>query len=312
VLRVPTDLEFNPAQPNELWVVNHADDSAVIITEPGDPMMKFERRRDPAAGHFMDNPPALAFGGASDFGQTFAVCGDSDDGGDDFMGPALFSAALDVFAESTPGGLGSHLDMLHSTTFCRGIAHAEANVYFVFNSTKGSIDKYDFHANHVPGAEDHSDGQIYRYVSGTLVGVDGIPSHVAFDPSSKELFVADTGHGRLVALDTTSGTIGERFAGDEPVVRRIVDNATLREVVAPGALVHPSGIELSRGLVLVADDETSRFYAYDAEGTLVRELDSGLPPGSLAGITVGRDGKLYFVDMLGGRVMRVEPRIDTR
>jgi hypothetical protein len=61
-----------------------------------------------------------------------------------------------------------------------------------------------------------------------------------------------------------------------------------------------------------ADDETSRFFAYDAGATLVRELDSGLAPGSLAGITVGGDGKLYFVYMLSGRVIRLEPPIDAR
>jgi hypothetical protein len=307
-LRQPVDLAFNPSQPAELWVVNHADDSAVIITNPGEPTMTFERRKDPDASHFMHRPPALAFGAVSDtYGQTFAVCGDSDNGGNDFMGPALFSAALDIFAIATPSGLGSHLDMLHSTSFCRGIEHANNNVYYVFNSDEGSVDKYDFHADHGPGNEDHSDGEIFRYSSGEFAGVDGIPSHLSLDAVSGMLFVADTGHGRVVALDTTTGSVGPAFFGDEPAKRRRIDGAVLTEILAPGALQAPSGIELARGLLLISDDATSRLVAVDLEGNVVRSLETGLPAGSLAGLTVGPDARLYFVDMIGGRVLRVDP-----
>lgn len=308
-LKQPSDLAFNPSSPGELWVVNHKDDSVVIITNPGDPTMTFERRRDPAASHFMDNPPALAFGAVSEtWGQTFGVCGDSDNGGDGFMGPALFSADLGVFAEQTPLDLGSHLDMLHSTSFCRGIANAGASVYYLFNSDKGSVDKYDFHADHGPGNEDHSDGEIFRYVPGQVAGVDGIPSHLAFDASAGLLYVADTGNQRVVALDTSSGTVGATFSGNEPAKRRKIDGAALSDVVPAGTLQAPSGIELVRGLVFVSDNATSRFHAFTPDGEEIRTLDTGLPPGSLAGFTLGPDGKIYFVDMAAGRVLRVDPR----
>ena len=308
MLRQPTDLAFNPSKPTELWVVNRLDDSTIIIQSPGAPEMTSERRHDPAASHFMDRPPAIAFGAVDDeWGQTFAVCGDSDNGGNDFMGAALFTADLDVYAKPTPDGLGSHLDMLHSTSFCRGLAHYEANVYFLFNADRGSIDKYDFREDHGPGADDHSDGEIYRYIRDTLTGATGIPSHLAFDPTDQQLYIADTGAARIVKLDTASGTVGSSFAGDEPALRRYMDDAVVADVVPPGVLASPSGLELHEDLLFVSDNATSRFYAFDLQGKLVRQLDTGFAPGSLAGFTFGPDGKIYFVDMLTSRIYRLEP-----
>jgi hypothetical protein len=307
-LKEPVDLGFDPSAPNLLWIVNKQDDSMLIITDPGTETMTEERRHDPAASHFMANPPAFAFGAVDEtWGQTFGICGDGDNG-NDFMGPALFSSRLDVFAEPTPDGLGSHLDMLHSTTFCRGIAHASGNVFFAFNSAFGSIDKYDFGDDHDPGNDDHSDGRILRYVSGTLVGVDDVSSHLAFDAATGWLYIADTGQARVVVLDTATGTPGVVFNGLEPVAeRRTVAGATTFDLLPPGSVVLPSGLELHRGLVFVSDSATSRFSAFDGEGNLVRSLDTGLPAGSLSGFTFGPDGKLYLVDSLAGRVLRIDP-----
>lgn len=306
--RKAVDLEFNPSAPNELWVANYADDSVIILTDPGTEAALWKRRHDPDASHFMHRPPALAFGAVvPQWNQTFGVCGDNDDGGGDFMGPALFSADQAVFAKSTPGGLGSHLDMLHSTTFCRGIAHQEANIYWAFNSTKGSLDKYDFHDDHGPGNDDHSDGEIFRYVEAQVAGVDGIPSHLFYRAEDKQLYVADTGNKRVAKLDTTTGTLGSSFSGQEPVTRRKMLGATIVDFVPPGTLEAPSGIEAHDELVYVSDNAQSRFYAFDLNGQLVRTLDTGFPPGSLAGMTFGPDGKLYFVDMLSSRVYRIDP-----
>jgi len=312
--RQPTDLAFNPSRTTELWVVNRLDDSAIIIENPGSPDETSERRRDPAAAHFMEKPPAIAFGAvSSEWGQTFAVCGDDDNSGNmylGFMGPALFSANLDIFAKQTENDLGSHLDMLHSTSFCRGIAHVDANIYYVFNSDKGSVDKYDFHQDHGPGNDDHSDGEIYRCVPGLVAGADGIPSQLVYDPEDLQLYIADTGNKRVAKLDTTSGTVGVSFSGDEDIAaRKMIDNASIVDFVPAGTIEAPSGIELHDGLVFVTDDATSRFYAFDMSGKLVRQLDTGFPPGSLAGFAFGPDDdKIYFVDMISGRVYRIDPK----
>jgi len=308
--RMPTDLAFNPAKPTELWVVNRQDDSVDIIQRPGAPDMTWERRYDPAADHFMAHMPALAFGVESaDWGMTWATCGDGTNGGNGFIGPALFSADLDVFATDTLGGLGSHLDMLHSTELCRGIAHVEANVYWVFNADQGSLDKYDFKEDHGPGNDDHADGEIYRYAQGLVRGVDDIPSHIIHSAEDRQLYIADTGNQRIARLDTESGEMGPEFGGDEPVVeRRHVVDAAVADVVPPGLLQAPSGIELHDGLLFVTDHATSRFHAFDLNGQLVRTLDTGLLPGSLAGFTFGPDdGKVYFTDLSSGIIYRIDP-----
>lgn len=308
-LREPADLAFNPEKPTELWVVNRLDNSVAIIQKPGEKGMKAERRRDPAASHFMNRPPAIAMGSVDEtWSQTFGVCGDNDGNAhDEFMGPALFTTMLDVFAKQTPGGLGSHLDMLHSTSFCRGIAHAHDNVYFVFNSQKGSVDRYDFAEDHDPGNDDHSDGEILRLVEGELTGVTDISSHLVFDQKSEILYIADTGTGRILTLDTKSGEKGKNFSGFEPVEeRKVVEDAKLAELVKEGTLTQPSGVELYDGMLFVSDSATSKLHAFDLQGKLLRSLDTGLPEGSLSGFQIGPDKRLYFVDRLSSRIIRVD------
>lgn len=300
-LTEPTDLAFHPDRP-ELWVINRDDDSVVVVTDFGGEAQAVQRMKDPAAMHFMDRPPAIAMGADN----TWATCGDSDNGGDDFMGPALFSADLSIFAVSTPFGLGSHLDMLHSTTFCRGIAHETANIYWVFNSNKGSLDRYDFKVDHGPGNDDHSDGEIYRYVEGQVAGVDGTSSHLAYHGGL--LYIADTGNQRIARLDPSTATMGSAFFGDEPTLRRNMDGAELVDVVPPGTLEAPSGLEIIDDVLYVTDAAQSRLYAFDLEGALIRTLDTDLPAGSLGGMAVGPDGMLYVTDVAGSRVFRVEPR----
>jgi hypothetical protein len=38
----------------------------------------------------------------------------------------------------------------------------------------------------------------------------------------------------------------------------------------------------------------------------VRKLATDLPAGSLAGFTFGPDGKIWFVDRKGGRIVRID------
>ena len=295
VLKRPVDLGFDPSYPNRLWVLNRQDDSVVVITNPGTPAMMFDRIKDPAAAHFMASPPAFEFGAVDEtYGQTFGICGDGNNGGDNFMGPALFSSELDVFAtQNEVTGLGSHLDMLHSTTFCKGIAHVDANRYFAFNGKKGSIDLYDFADDHGPGFDDHSDGHIFRYVEGWVSGVDGVSSHLDYDPATKLLYIADTGNQRVLALDTTTGTQGGSFGGLEEVETDKVQS--------------PSGVEVRGEVIFVSDSATSKFHAFNRSGEELRSLATNLDIGSIGGFTFGPDNKLYFVDILGGRVLRVDP-----
>ena len=107
-LKTPTDLDFNPMKPTELWVVSFKDDSIVTITDAPTDARAVLRRRDAAATHFMPNPTGIAFGGEeTTFGipGTFAACGESrneraNGSANDFMGPALWSSDPTVYALS--------------------------------------------------------------------------------------------------------------------------------------------------------------------------------------------------------------------
>lgn len=311
----PVDLGFHPERTDELWVVGYGDDAVQVGTGIGGDAPTWKRFLDPAARHFMHKPPAMAMGSAN----VWATCGDNDNsqntsGADgaavNFMGPALFTGDLSVFAKRVTG-LGSHLDMLHASPLCRGIAHVEGNWYWVFNAYDRSLDKYNFGKDHGPGNDDHSDGEIYRYAKGKVKGAaDDTPSHVVFDPEDGFLYVADTGNARVVRLDTSKGTKGgdlERY--NEPLKASAVMQGTdVEEVIAPGVLEKPSGIEIKGGLLYVTDAATSTFHVFDKGGKELRSLATDLPAGSLAGFTFGPGGKIYFTDRTAGRVLRIDPQ----
>ena len=179
-------------------------------------------------------------------------------------------------AEAALGsGLGSHLDMLHQSPLCMGIAWARDNVYWTFDGASGSISRYDFQADHAPGYDDHSDGIIARYVAGQVRRVANVPSHLEIDRAANRLYIADT---------------------------------TLTTVVSSG-LERPSGIALSGNTLFVTDNANGRISAFDKRtGERLDYLDTGVPAGGLMGITVDPQGRLYFVDAVGNRVIRVAAR----
>ena len=328
--RQSTDLAFNPVRPNELWILHREpkseapcteasatrsgceslEGSVTILTDPGTTEMGGVWKKDDNAWHFMRRPPALAFGP----GDTFATCGEERtgnflDGEVDFIGPTLWSSDPAVFAVTPSGGNGSHLDMLHESPFCMGIAHEQGNVYWVHNGQRGSLDRYDFAQDHGPGNEDHSDGVLHRYAEGEVARVPDVPSHMVYWPPDRHLYVADTGNRRVIKLDTSSG---QRGGPVTPVYEPLADHAvfmgsTVVEVVPARVLMAPSGLEIHAGILYVADHATSRIHAFDLGGEPIRSLATDLPAGSLAGLTFGPDDKIYFVDVREGHVTRIDP-----
>lgn len=309
----PVDVEFNPTRSRELWLTNYASNSVTVITDPGLPAQKVKMTRDPAHSHFMNRPPAMAFGieSLSGYGQQWAVCGDGDNGGNNFMGPTLYSSDERLMGKQTPGGLGAHLDMLHATPYCRGIAWGGTkNAFYTFNSYNKSIELYDFQTNHAPGEDDHSDGVIRRFWTNQVKGVDGLVSHLSYDTATKKLYVADTGNKRILALDPAAGRrVAPMPGANEPTVERHLYETPVTVLVpATANLQAPSGIEANGGVAFVTDAATSIIYAFKlSDGTLIRKLETGLPPRSLAGLNFGPDGKIYFVDRTQNRVLRIDP-----
>ncbi|MCB9541827.1 MAG: hypothetical protein H6703_05190 [Myxococcales bacterium] len=319
-LDVPRDLDFNPwAEGVELWVVNRADDSTTTIFAPGTPDQTAIHLIDPYALHFMEEVSSI------DFGQpgTFGTCQESRntynglDRPNDFMGPTLWPSDLDVYARSNPEAvaylgfdLGSHLDMLHQSPLCMGIAWQEDNVYWVFEGQSSSIAQVDFREDHGPGFDDHSDGIIVRYAEGEVRRVADVPSHLVFDHETARLYIADTGNARVAMLDTTVGEPGRRLPAIEPGTElwTAEGEMPLATVFADAALVRPSGLAMAGGVLYVGDNATGRIWGVGLDGGVIDYLDTGLPDGALMGIEVGPGGALWVTDAVADRVLRIAPR----
>ena len=69
--------------------------------------------------------------------------------------------------------------------------------------------RFDFESDHGPGSMDHSLASVRRYAGLELGYVEGVPAHMAVDAATRELFVADPGHGRLVVAAMDSGSFRE-------------------------------------------------------------------------------------------------------
>ncbi len=324
-LRVPRDLAFNPSNPGELWVVNRADDSTVTWFEVGTPNERSLKRIDPYALHFMEEPSSIAFGAVHPvYGHMFATCQESRNtynnqaAANDFMGPALWPSTMEHYAISNPEAvrangfdLGSHLDMLHETPWCMGIAWDHDNVYWTFDGLTNSISRYDFQEDHAPGYDDHSDGIIRRYVVGEVSRVANVPSHIELDRQSALLYIADTGNARIAVLDTTTGVQGASQRVKEPGTSlRLWTGASLTTLVdgAAGELQRPSGLAMVGDILFVGDNANGRISAFDKHtGERLDYLDTGIAAGNLMGIESDGQGSLYIVDAGTNRVLRISP-----
>jgi hypothetical protein len=300
------DLEFNPGSPDQLWTFNTKLHGVVIFYDPGTPQQSHEVRVDIHAQHFMAHVSSAAFG---DNGN-FASCQESRNEWngapqipDDFMGPTLWSSDSSIFAMPN-GGKGSHLDMLHQSPLCMGIAHDVDNVYWVFDGLNGNIVRYDFQADHGPGNHDHSDGIITRFSDASLTRVPNIPGHMELDHDSGMLHVADTGANRIMRLDTNSGTSVGALPGDwDGAVYTGVEGADFQVLVED--IDRPSGLALHEGRLFVSEYGTGDIIAFHLDGTEIDRLST--PSNNVMGITIGPGGDLWYVDPVANEVVRVEP-----
>ena len=315
-LDVPRDLDFHPVR-DELWTVNRGFEGSVIYTELSTPNQEALRRADAFSNHFMAEVSAMAMG-ADD---TFATCQESRNtyGGqtppNDFMGPTLWPADLDIYAQVNQnlfGALGgSHLDMLHQSPNCMGIEHDSDNAFWVFDGENGHIVYYDFQVPHVYGGDDHSDGIVRRYDEVDVERVPDVPSHMALDHETGVLYIADTGTGRIIAMDTTSGEeAGNLFAFNEPLEEFTRYEGVDHWTVVPrgGTLEQPSGLALVDGRLFVTDHANGQIVAFSTQGEELGRIDTGAD--KIMGITVDADGRLCFVDAGSDKLLRIVPELD--
>ena len=303
----PRDLGFDAS--GNLWIANRADDRTFIVFEPGTDRQAYERRKDAAANHFMEETAALSF----DSGVQFGSCGETrntyNDSAppDDFMGPVLWSTDLGIFAAQNPYGLGSHLDMLHQSPKCVGIAWERDNVYWVFDGQDNAIVRYDFALDHDVGRDDHADGIVHRLTEFEVARVDGVPGHMMVDPDTGLLYVADTGNGRVLWIDTATGERGAKLRARNEPLEEYAEWVGVDWGVLVEGLDQPGGLALDSEYVYVAEYGTGVLHAFTKGGDPVMQLDTQKGEGAIFGIEIGPDGALWVVDNANAAVYRLEP-----
>ena len=309
----PRDLEFDPQMPENLWVFSQDNDGVVILFNAGTPEQETELFLDGFRDHFMEEVSSVSFGDNGDFGTCQETRNTYNNQADpnDFMGPALWDSDLSVFAavHQDPTGvmLGSHIDMLHQSPLCMGIAHYRDNEYFVFDGLNGHVVYYDFQEDHGPGFDDHSDGIVYRFPEMELTRVPGVPGHMLYDDTTNLLFVADTGGQRVLAYEVGSAVRGQDLIADnEPLAdfAEFVDPEF--EILIGEGLEEPSGLALVENRLFVGDHATGEIIAFDINtGEELGRIDT-LADG-LMGIEVAPDGRLWFVDGETSEVLVLTP-----
>lgn len=329
-LKQPADLAFNPINPNDLYVMNHGENSAVVLSfddaRSAAPKLTNAVLNDgPGSAHFMTYPSSLAF---ADNG-FFATIHDTDKVTQpmtpaDFMGPTLWTQ------EWFEGGQPSHMDMLHNSPNGVGIAWVHGNAYVVNDGYHGSLTVYDFRHDHGHGGEDHSDGVVLRYADGLLKQVKGVPSHVVYDREAGIAYAVDTGNRRIVSIDL--GLAHTSKAGFDYIMlknteykvnRRVqpnydggtqvyVDGAELKTVLdgTKVGLVKPSGLAVHDGVLYVSDYATAQIVAFGKDGQVLDRLSlsdvsSEIANASLAGLEFDAEGRLYLVDRAKNRIFRL-------
>ncbi len=292
--------------------------------------------------HFMRRPSGIAFGApeatlAPGPGSTtmdgeqlltetisyifpFANCSDHLTGnptdGSPFNGPSLWTADPSIYTGDNgteSWSNGSHLDMVHGTSYCTGIAWERDNVFWAINGAADSFDRYDFAEPHLAGHWYHDDATIKRYQwdGNGPVRVADVPSNVIVEAGV--LYVADSGNGRVIsmALDA-EGTPAGTFFSYEGLESDRIANAPLETVIDQAALAAewggsavPSGLAvLDPETLVVANNASGHVSLVGLDGTIIRTIDTGVGAG-IGGLTVF-NGVIYFTHMTDRRIYRLD------
>jgi sugar lactone lactonase YvrE len=197
--------------------------------------------------------------------------------------------------------------MLHESPLCVGIAWERDNVYWVFDGYNDAIVRYDFQDDHEVGQDDHSDGIVYRLTEPTVTRVPDAPGHMVIDPATGLLYVADTGGGRVLRLDTQTGGEGDKLRQRQEVIDTFAewDDIEWSELVT--GLDQPGGLALGDGVLYVAELGTGVLHAYDLDGAEIQTLDTGSGAGAIYGVEIGPDGRLWVVNHAEPAVVRLDP-----
>lgn len=309
----PMDLDFHPdLGRKELWVVNYGTEntggSTVTFSNAGEVNQTSQYKQDGNAWHFMSLPTGIAFGENGDWANSPGVFDANHDGGNPFTGPALWSSDPAIYAQPS-GGNGSHLDMLHASPYCMGIAHEKGNAYWVVDAYNNDIVRYDFAEDHGPGNSDHDDGEIVRVAGITVDWIDAQTAcHLDLDKKSGWLYVVDGSQKRVIRLDINSGNkFGNPGWGPYETLAEYTNlNSVVWDVVVDSGLVAPAGLAVMGDRLLVGDHSNGEIVIYDVSSVPATELGRIYTGASgLMGITIGPEGHIWFVDTDQNQVVKI-------
>lgn len=310
---IPTDLDFHPN--GDLWVTNFGTEntggSTVKITNPSSDSPTTLWQRDGNAWHFMSLPSALAFSDNGNFATSTAVFDANHSGGNSpFTGPSLWSSDPAIYAQPS-GGNGSHLDMLHESPHCMGIAAYHDNAFWVFDKYNNDIVMYDFKDDHGPGNDDHSDAVIFRYPEVAVEWIEqSIPSHLKYDRITEQLYIVDGGNSRILQMDVNSGTVGgtPSFGPVEALTQyENVTGVSYKELTNTG-FTEACGIDVMHNYMIVSDYSNGDIIIYDNNtfpATEAGRIVTGSP--GVAGVVIGPEGRIWYVNNQTHEVVKIEP-----
>jgi len=313
----PRDLDFHPQlSKKELWVANRGTEnsggSTVTINNAGESNQTEAYVQDGNAWHFMSLPTAIAFGDNGNWANSTGVL-DANHNGGTFTGPALWSSDLSIYGiignPSTAEFNGSHLDMLHGSPYCMGIAHVEDNTYFVYDSYNNELVKYAFNGDHGPGKDDHDNGEVYRY-SEVFVERDGIeiPNHMIVDKQTGWMYISDHKNSRVLRMDINSGTITNPnlpLINETLAVHAAITGVDFGTYISSG-ITTPCGIDLIGTKLIVGDYSNGNILMYDistATPSLLTTINTGAT--GLMGLKIGPDGRIWYVDAEANTVNKI-------
>ncbi len=311
----PTDLDFHPVLSNmELWVTNKGTEnsggSTVTIFNAGETNQTSIYKQDGNAWHFMSLPTGIAFSQNGNWANSPGVYDANHNGGGAFTGPALWSSDMTIYAEPS-GGNGSHLDMLHASPYCQGIAAEKDNVFWVFDGYSQDIVRYDFVEDHGPGNDYHGDAIIRRYSDDQVTrdATGTVVSHLVLDENKQWLYTVDHGNQRVIRIDITTGSnMGTTplYTSNEPVAEYSAITGYTQELVISG-LTKPAGIDVIEDRLIVSENNSGEIIIYDISSMPALELgriQTGF--NSVQGIKIGPDGNIWFVDQNTNGVYRAD------
>jgi DNA-binding beta-propeller fold protein YncE len=168
---------------------------------------------------------------------------------------------------------------------------------------------------------------------GVMSGICRAPSGVAFDVD-KMLWIADTGNGRLLRVDTRTGQIIGGLGAAVGIVRPVqvacdhaqnvyVTDGTTHDVTRYtyfGIRAHalgeirrlnmPMQVAVDReGRVYVAEAGANRLHVFDAQGNSLLTFDTPStrlgPFRAPSGVALGPNGEIYVADTLNHRLFRL-------